>query len=126
MSRLLMHGVLGWTLCAATMAALLSAASLTMALVVHAIAAPLFFTVIAWHYFNARGARDPVQTALAWTAVVAMLDLVVVAGGVQRSLAMFASVAGTWLPLALIFLSVSATGAVMSLRSRSHLATRTD
>ena len=36
-----------------------------------------------------------------------------VAAGAQRSLAMFASVAGTWLPFAFIFLAAWATGALM-------------
>ena len=40
----------------------------------------------------------------AWTAIVMLLDLVVVAGALQRSLEMFKSVPGTWLPFVLIFL----------------------
>lgn len=111
--RLLGHAIVGWALCAATMATLLHFASLTAALVVHAIAAPLFFTALAWHYFRARGARDPLPTAVAWTSAVMLLDLVLVAGAVLRSLEMFASVAGTWLPFALIFLATWATGSLL-------------
>jgi hypothetical protein len=58
-SRLLAHAIAGWAVCAMTMTALLHIVSLTAALVIHAAAAPLFFTAIAWHYFRLRGARDP-------------------------------------------------------------------
>jgi len=112
--RLLAHGFIGWAACTATMVALLEFASLTAALVVHAIAAPLVFTLIAWHYFGAHGARDPLPTAFVFTAMVALLDLVVVAGVAQRSLEMFTSIAGTWLPFTLIFGATWGTGALMS------------
>lgn len=112
--RLLIHGVAGWILCAATMGALLHLVSFTVALVLHAIAAPLFFAALAWNYFRARGARDPLPTAIAWTAVVMLLDLVILAVGLERSFAMFRSIAGTWLPLSLIFGVTWAIGAVMS------------
>jgi hypothetical protein len=115
LSRLMVHGLAGWALCAGTMAVLLSLVNLTVALIVHGIAAPVFFTAIAWNYFRARGARDPLPTALAWTAIVMLLDLVVVAGAIQRSPAMFESVPGTWLPFLLIFLASWTTGAVMSM-----------
>jgi menaquinone-dependent protoporphyrinogen oxidase len=111
--RLFLFAVAGWVLCAGTMAILLQIVGVTAALALHAIAAPLLFVVLARRYFGARGARDPLPTAVMWTAVVALLDLVVVAGAVQRSLAMFRSPAGTWLPLGLIFLATWATGAVM-------------
>lgn len=47
------------------------------------------------NYFRARGAREPLATALAWTGTVAALDFLVVALLLQRSLAMFGSIAGT-------------------------------
>jgi menaquinone-dependent protoporphyrinogen oxidase len=112
--RLLAHGVAGWALCALSMLALLRLLPLTAALVSHALVAPLFFIALARHYFRARGAREPLSVAITWTATVMLLDLVVVAGIAQRSLAMFGSVAGTWLPFALIFLATWATGSVLA------------
>jgi len=50
----------------------------------------------------APGARDAVLTAVGFVAVAALLDLVVVAGLVEQSLAMFESVMGTWVPFATI------------------------
>ena len=105
----------GWALCAALMVLLLNTLPLDMALVIHAIAAPLIFTVIAVHYFRGSDARDPLPTAIAWTSIVMALDAVVVAGLVQRSFAMFASVTGSWLPFVLIFAAVWGTGSIMSM-----------
>jgi menaquinone-dependent protoporphyrinogen oxidase len=113
--RLLLHGLLGWALCAAIMAGLLTVVGLTPALLIHAIAAALLFALIAWHYFRARGARGPISTAIIWTANVALLDLIIVAGGAQHSLEMFKSFAGSWLPFGLIFLVTWTTGEVISM-----------
>lgn len=114
-SRLLTHAAAGWALCAATMVALGNLPSPAIALAVHALAAPLFFTVIAWHYFRERGAREPASTALAWTVIVAVLNLLFIATAALHSLAIFKGFAGTWLPVGLIFVAAWATGAVMSM-----------
>jgi menaquinone-dependent protoporphyrinogen oxidase len=115
LTRLIAHGAVGWALCVVTMTVLLSLVDVTPALIVHGVAAPVFFVVMAWNYFRAPGARDPLPTALVWTAVVMLLDLVVVAGALQRSLAMFRSVPGGWLPFGLIFLASWTTGVVLSM-----------
>ncbi len=111
------HAVAGWAACAAVMGGLLRVAPLGVALAVHAVVAPLVFTALAVHYFRAPGAREPLPTALAWTAIVALLDAGVVAGLLLRSFAMFASVAGTWLPFLLIFLATWVTGLILSMRA---------
>jgi len=123
---LFLHGVVGWALCAAVMGALVFATSLSTALLVHAVLAPVIFVVIARHYFQARGAREPISTALAFVGTVGVLDLVVVAGLIQRSLAMFRSIIGTWLPLALIFVATLATGELMSTLPWKKPIARTD
>jgi menaquinone-dependent protoporphyrinogen oxidase len=107
--------VVGWALCAALMTLLQSTLPLLLALVIHAVAAPLVFVALAVAYFRNRGAREPLPTASAWTSIVMVLDAVIVAGLLQRSVAMFASLAGTWLPFALIFASVFGTGYLMSM-----------
>lgn len=114
LGRLLLHAVVGWAACAAAMGTLLTIASVGVALTVHAILAPLVFVFVARHYFQPRGGREPITVALSFAAIVALLDLTVVAGAVLRSTAMFESFAGTWLPLALIFLVTYATGELMS------------
>lgn len=112
--RLVAFAVVGWALCAATMALFVPLAGVGVALVIHGIAAPVFFTVLAWRYFRVPGARDPLPTATTWIAIVVLLDLVVVAGLVERSFDMFGSVGGTWLPFALIFLVTWAVGNLAS------------
>ncbi len=113
--RLLAFGAAGWVLCAAIMAGLLAVVPLWLALTLHAVAAPTIFAALAVVYFRASGAHPPLTTALAVTAVVAVLDAVVVAGLVQRSADMFLSIAGTWLPFALILLSTWATGSILAM-----------
>jgi hypothetical protein len=112
--RLFLHGLAGWGACAATMAGSLALGSVSAAVVIHAVLAPLVFTAIAWHYFRARGARDAWPTAITWTSIVMLLELVVVAVAIQRSLEMFTSCTGTWLPFGLVFLATWATGSVMA------------
>jgi menaquinone-dependent protoporphyrinogen oxidase len=112
--RLVAHAAVGWGLCGLAMGLFLLLGSPTLALVLHALAAPLIFVALARHYFGARGARDPFTTAIAWTGIVALLDLLVVAGALQQSLEMFRSIAGTWLPFTLIFLATWITGSVMA------------
>jgi hypothetical protein len=97
------------------MAVLLQTVAIGAAIAIHAVAGPLIFTGIAIGYFRAQGARDPLPTAIAFMAIVAALDAVVVAGLVLRDLAMFTSFAGTWLPFVLIFLATWLTGLAMSM-----------
>lgn len=106
--------VTGWAVCAALMALLLLLTTPVVALWVHGIAAPLVFVSLASVYFSRRGAHEPLPTAFVWTAIVIALDAIVVAGLVQRSFTMFASVAGTWLPLTLVFTGVWVTGYITS------------
>jgi menaquinone-dependent protoporphyrinogen oxidase len=115
LGRLVAHGVAGWAVCAVLMAGLMQVAGIGPAIAIHAVAAPLIFVGIAVHYFRARGARDPFPTALAFTTIVVLLDGGIVAGLVLRSLDMFTSVWGTWLPFALIFLATWTTGMMQSM-----------
>lgn len=112
--RLLGHAVAGWAACGAVMAGLLALGTTSLAMWVHAFVAPLIFVAIAWHYFRLPGAREARDTAIAFTLVVAVLDLVVVAALVQRSMTMFRSIGGTWVPLLLILLATWVTGEMMS------------
>lgn len=61
---LLAHALAGWALCAATMGIGMRVTSLGNALILHAVAAPLFFGVVAWNYFSRFAYTAPLQTAL--------------------------------------------------------------
>lgn len=111
----LTHAIVGWALCGATMGIGLAKLSLKPALVVHAIAAPVIFTVISGVYYTSFGFTAPIVTAAVFVGVVMALDVVVVAVLIQREFTMFRSVLGTWLPFALIFGSTYLVGRLAQL-----------
>jgi hypothetical protein len=107
---ILVHAFIGWALCTASMLIGLATMSLESALIVHAIGAPIFFTIISLVYFNKFNYTQPLQTALVFVSFVIVVDFFVVALMINRSLEMFASPLGTWIPFALIFTSTYVTG----------------
>jgi hypothetical protein len=104
------HAFVGWALCRAIMAALLAATPIGTALVIHALAAPVVFGFVSASYFRRAGAWAPLRAAILFAVLAALFDLVIVACFVERSLAMFQSFLGSWLPLLLIFAVTWATG----------------
>jgi menaquinone-dependent protoporphyrinogen oxidase len=108
--RVLVHALVGWALCGATMGAVLATTSLKAALLVHALAAPLIFAGVSASYFRGQHAWAPLRAASVVAVLVGLFDLVIVASFIQRSLAMFQSVVGSWLPLLLIFAVTWMTG----------------
>jgi hypothetical protein len=97
------HAVIGWVLCAATMGISLATMPLQHALIIHAIGAPIFFALVSVIYFKKFHYTTPLETALLFVGLVITLDFFVVALVMNRSVEMFASLLGTWLPFALIF-----------------------
>ena len=116
---ILAHALVGWALCAATMGIGMAVTSQANALVIHAVAAPIFFATLSWHYFTRFHYTSPLRTAVIFTSFVIVVDFFVVALAILHSLDMFASPLGTWIPFALIFLSTALTGQAVQ---RSRLA----
>jgi hypothetical protein len=112
-----LHAFVGWALCAATIGIGMAVTELDTALVVHAIAAPVFFTLVSLVYFHRFNYTTPLMTAIIFTAFVIGMDLCVVALLVNRSLEMFTSLLGTWIPFILIFLSTLVTGLLVTRKS---------
>ncbi len=106
----LAHAFIGWALCTASMVIGMATMSLESALIVHAIGAPIFFAIISLIYFNNFNYTTPLQTALIFVSFVIVVDFFVVALMINKSLDMFASLLGTWIPFALIFTSTYVTG----------------
>jgi hypothetical protein len=106
----LAHAFVGWMLCAATMGIGMSLTSLNNALIIHAIAAPIFFAGISLVYFRKFNYTTPLQTAFIFIGFVVAMDFFVVAMLINRSFEMFTSLLGTWIPFALIFTSTYLTG----------------
>lgn len=61
-------------------------------------------------YFNKYNYTAPLQTAIIFTSFVIMVEFFVVALLINRSLEMFGSLLGTWIPFALIFAATYSTG----------------
>jgi hypothetical protein len=110
---IVVHAFIGWALCAATMGIGLATMGLQHALVVHAIGAPIFFTLVSLIYFKKFHYTTPLQTAIMFVGFVIAMDFFVVALLLNRSLEMFASLLGTWIPFALIFTATYVTGVYM-------------
>jgi hypothetical protein len=119
---ILIFAFVGWALCTASMVIGMATMSLNNALIVHAIGAPIFFTTISLIYFNKYNYTSPLQTALIFVSFVIVVDFFVVALLINRSLEMFASPLGTWIPFALIFTSTYLTGVLTMRRSAVSLA----
>jgi hypothetical protein len=107
---LLAHAFVGWALCFAAMGVGLAVTTLDRALTIHAVAAPIIFGIVALVYFTRFHYTSPVQTALVFVGFVISADFFIVALLINQSLEMFASLLGTWIPFALIFLSTVAVG----------------
>ena len=114
---ILIHAFIGWALCGASMGIGMATMSLDNALIVHAVTAPIVFTLISLVYFNFFNYTTPIQTALIFVGFVIAMDFFVVALIINRSLDMFASPLGTWIPFGLIFASTYLTGKYVERKS---------
>jgi hypothetical protein len=106
----LIHPLIGWALCGTTMKLGLAITSPNNALIIHAIAAPIFFSAISAIYFKKSNYTTPIQTAIAFTSFVILMDFFLVAPFFERSFEMFFSIFGTWIPFLLMFISTYLTG----------------
>ena len=103
-------GLLGWALCGAIMFIGMSLMSIETTLIVHAIGAPVIFFLITRLYFKRFRFTTPIQTAALFLLIVVFMDFFLVALVINKSMEMFQSLLGTWIPFALIFLSSYFTG----------------
>lgn len=113
---LLGHAFVAWALCTASMMLGMAVAGVDVALVVHAIGAPIFAAVVSWNYFTRFAYTTPLQTAITFVSFVIVVDFFLVALIIEGSLEMFTSPLGTWIPFALIFASTYLTGRAVERR----------
>ncbi len=116
---IVVYAVIGWALCFATMGIGQALLPLQTALTIHAVAAPIFFLLLSMSYFRRFNYTTPLQTALLFVGIVIGLDFFVVALLILRSMEMFTSLLGTWIPFALIFASTYMTGLAIT-RNPQH------
>jgi hypothetical protein len=113
---IVLFGAVGWALCGAIMFIGMAVTSMQTTLIAHAVGAPVIFTAISWIYHTRFGYTKPLTTALVFMAIVVFLDFFPVATVINRSMEMFTSLLGTWIPWALIFLSTYLTGRAIEAR----------
>ena len=91
--------------------------SLENTLVIHAIGAPVYFGIVSLVYFKRFNYTTPLQTAAGFVGFVIVLDFFLVALLINKSLDMFTSLLGTWIPFALMSIPVYLTGLRAAKRS---------
>jgi hypothetical protein len=116
---ILIHALVGWVLCAATMGIGMSVTSIENTLILHAVGAPIFFALVSLLYFSKFNFTSPFQTALIFLVFVMVIDFFLVALVINQSLDMFTSLLGTWIPFALIFTSTWLTGWAVTRRKKA-------
>jgi len=109
--------VVGWAWCGAVVAVGRQFLPMQATLMVHAVAGPLGIGLLSATYTRRFGFTAPPATAGIFLGVVVALDALVVAPVFEHSYAMFASVLGTWIPFALIFVC-SYAGARWAIHSK--------
>lgn len=110
LSIILAHAFVGWGLCGAIMGIGMKVTSLENTLIINAIGAPIIFVIISLIYFKKFNYTTPLQTAIAFVSFAVFMDVFVVSLLINKNFEMFASILGTWIPLALIFKSTYITG----------------
>ena len=111
-------GLLGWALCGAIMFIGMSVMSIETTLIVHAIGAPIIFSAISLFYFKKFRFTSPLQTAVLFLLIVILMDFFLVALTINKSMEMFQSLIGTWIPFGLIFLSTYLTGMIVEAKAK--------
>ncbi len=112
----LRHWFAGWAVCTAIMAIGPAFMSMDATLVVHAAAAPVVFGALSWRYFSRYDEPAPIVAAAGFVGLVVAVDFVLVAVVIMRSLEMFASPLGTWIPFGLIFVATYLAGTAARIR----------
>ena len=87
--------------------------TLENALVIHAIGAPIVFTLVSFIYFKTLNYTKPSTTAFTFVAVVVLIDFFIVSLLINQNFDMFLSPIGTWIPFALIFTTTYLTGTIV-------------
>ncbi len=106
----LLFAFTGWAACGATIGIGMAVTNLRTALIMHVIAAPIYFVLVSLIYFRKFNYTSPFTTAAILIAFVIVVDFFLVALAINRSLEMFRSLLGTWLPYILIFTATWMTG----------------
>ena len=106
----LVHAFIGWGLCGATMMIGLATTTENNAILIHLLAAPIFFGIITYNYTQRFNYTTPLQTAIGFIGFVILMDFFIVAPFIEQSYEMFYNPFGTWIPFLLSFIATLLTG----------------
>ena len=107
---IIVHAFIGWALCGATIGIGRATTTMEATLIIHAIAAPIIFSIITTIYYKKFAFTKPLATAVIFVGFVIAMDAGLVAPVFEKSYEMFESLLGTWIPFAFIFVSTYITG----------------
>ncbi|MFC1550281.1 hypothetical protein ACFL46_03215 [Candidatus Neomarinimicrobiota bacterium] len=116
--KTLAFAFLGWALCGAIMGIGMATMTLEATLIVHAVGAPIIFVILSLIYFRYFNYYLPLTTALIFVGFVIFIDFSLVALIINKSLDMFYSFLGTWIPFVLIFSSTFVTGLLITKKNK--------
>ena len=108
----LIHAIIVWGLCGATISIGRSVTTMGTTLIIHAIVAPIFAFIVSLFYYKKFNYTTPIWTAIIYLITVIAMDAGLVAPIFEKSYEMFKSILGTWIPFTLIFLSTYITGLI--------------
>jgi hydrogenase-4 membrane subunit HyfE len=114
---ILVHAFVIWVLCGMTMGIGMVVTSQDNTLMAHAVAAPIIASIVSMIYFKKFNYTAPLQTAVTFVAFVILVDFFIVSLLIVRSLEMFRSILGTWIPFVLIFVATYLTGTYVRKRA---------
>ena len=114
---ILVFAFIGWTACGVTMGVGMALTSIDATLIIHAIGAPIYFIILSLIYFKKFNYTKPIATAALFISFVIIVDFFLIALIINKSLDMFRSFLGTWLPFILIFVSTWMTGKLVTRQS---------
>ena len=110
-----------WAACAAVMGIGQATTTKDNALLINIDAAPFIVAIVSRIYFTTSGSHHLSFTAAIFTGIPMAMDFFLVSLLILRSLEMFTSLIGTWIPFALIFIVTYVTGRVVSARMRNPI-----
>lgn len=113
---ILIYAFIGWLICFLIMGIGQLFLPINTVLIIHLIGGPIAFILLSYHYHKKFNYTKPIYTALIFVSFVILVDFFVVALIILKSLDMFRSLIGTWIPFCLIFLSTYLTGLLVQKR----------
>lgn len=100
----LLFAFIGWAICAAIMGIGMNILSIKTTLIIHLIVGPIAFAILSYIYHKKFNYTKPLITAMFFTYFAIIVDFLLVALVINKSLDMFKSLIGTWIPFILIFI----------------------